>query len=86
MSRHHQRPGATAAATARRSWLACHPTRTCNLCGRPGADTVDHVVPLALGGADHPGNWQPAHRSCNSSAGATLGNQLRRPFTTSRAW
>lgn len=42
----------------------------CHLCSRPRADTIDHVVPVAWGGADHPANLKPAHRSCNSSKGA----------------
>ena len=42
----------------------------CHLCGRKGADTIDHVVPVAWGGSDHPANLKPAHRSCNSSKGA----------------
>jgi len=42
----------------------------CDLCGDLGADTIDHVVPVAWGGADHPSNLVPAHRSCNSRKGA----------------
>ncbi len=42
----------------------------CHLCGRLGADTLDHIVPLAAGGANEPGNWAPAHRSCNASKGS----------------
>ncbi|MDP9418988.1 MAG: HNH endonuclease [Actinomycetota bacterium] len=42
---------------------------TCHLCGQPGADTIDHVVPLAAGGANVASNWAPAHRSCNSRKG-----------------
>jgi 5-methylcytosine-specific restriction endonuclease McrA len=40
----------------------------CWICGQPGSDTLDHVVPLAddpSGGG--PDNWRPAHRRCNSS-------------------
>lgn len=44
--------------------------RTCHLCGKSGGDTIDHIVPVAWGGADHPANLKPAHRSCNSSKGA----------------
>ena len=34
--------------------------------------TVDHVVPLIHDGPMlEPSNWQPAHRSCNCSKGAT---------------
>lgn len=42
----------------------------CWLCGRSGADTIDHIVPVLWGGSDHPANLKPACRSCNSSRGA----------------
>lgn len=42
----------------------------CHLCGDPYADSIDHVVPVAIGGSDHPDNLRPAHTSCNSSKGA----------------
>ncbi len=41
----------------------------CALCGLPGADTVDHIVPVSLGGTHELGNLRPAHRKCNSSRG-----------------
>lgn len=41
--------------------------RPCFYCGADAADTVDHVVPLALGGTNYEGNLVPACRSCNSS-------------------
>lgn len=42
---------------------------TCHICGQPGADTKDHVIPLAAGGTNDPTNIRPAHRSCNSKKG-----------------
>lgn len=33
----------------------------CHVCGQPGSDTVDHVIPLAEGGQDIPGNLAPIH-------------------------
>ena len=33
----------------------------CHWCGNPGADQVDHVVPLAEGGADEDWNLAPIH-------------------------
>lgn len=53
---------------AYRGWVrATRPA--CWLCGEPGADTVDHVVPLASGGTNERSNLKPAHLSCNSAAG-----------------
>lgn len=43
----------------------------CHICGKPGADTADHILPKAL----YPelmweiDNARPAHRKCNSSRG-----------------
>jgi len=44
---------------------------TCHLCGRPGADTVDHIVPTSHDPARRwdVDNGRPAHRSCNSARG-----------------
>lgn len=44
----------------------------CHICGEPGADTLDHVIPLIAHGPNTPDNWKPAHRSCNSSKGGHL--------------
>lgn len=41
----------------------------CHLCGQPGADTLDHLVPLSKGGTNDPSNLRPAHRACNSRKG-----------------
>jgi hypothetical protein len=38
----------------------------CHICGQGGADAIDHIVPVAWGGSDHPSNLAPAHTSCNS--------------------
>jgi hypothetical protein len=63
-------------ARQRRAFLASS-DRVCGFCGGDGADTVDDVRPLILGGVDAPSNWRPAHARCNKSAGAKLGNKLR---------
>jgi len=57
----------------------------CWLCGLPGADTVDHILPLSR----HPelahdrANLAPAHLRCNSSKGASSG---RSTTAASRRW
>lgn len=37
----------------------------------PKAPTIDHIIPLAVGGDDTRANVQLAHFLCNSLAGAT---------------
>jgi 5-methylcytosine-specific restriction protein A len=50
------------------------------------ADQVDHITPLANGGAKYdPTNLRAACTHCNASLGATLGNQRRTQGTT-RSW
>ena len=41
----------------------------CHLCGKPGADSVDHLVPVSKGGNDSAINLKAAHLSCNMSRG-----------------
>jgi 5-methylcytosine-specific restriction endonuclease McrA len=58
----------------------------CWLCSKPGADTVDHVLPLSIYPelAHDISNLRPAHRSCNSSKGAGRNYQPKMP--RSRRW
>ena len=61
-------------AMIRRGRPACH------ICGLPidydlpyldpGEFVVDHIVPLAKGGADDLSNKAAAHRACNAAKGA----------------
>ena len=41
------------------------------------ATTVDHIVPIAEGGDDHPGNLRAACVPCNGRGGAALANGRR---------
>jgi hypothetical protein len=61
---------------------------SCWLCGgdvdqslggttKRGAPTIDHVVPLALGGSDRDENLRLAHFSCNSRRGAGRLNKMQ---------
>jgi len=60
---------------------------TCHLCGKrisktakrtgPDGATIDHLVPLSLGGSDEPANVAAAHRRCNNEKRArAVGEQL----------
>lgn len=46
---------------ARRRRILYRYLGTCHICGKQGADQVDHVVPLAEGGADDELNLAPIH-------------------------
>jgi len=39
--------------------------QTCHVCDGPGADQVDHVLPLAEGGADEEWNLASIHAGCH---------------------
>jgi 5-methylcytosine-specific restriction endonuclease McrA len=66
----HKRPAWAGTTDRLRGWarrdrnervLARH-GRVCHTCGMAGATEVDHVVPLAQGGADDETNLRPIHR------------------------
>ena len=42
----------------------------CHLCGLPGADSVDHLIPRSRGGDDTAANLKAAHNACNNRRGA----------------
>lgn len=42
----------------------------CILCGRPGANSADHIIPRKHGGDNSLWNLGPAHRNCNYSRGS----------------
>lgn len=66
----------------------------CGICGgeidynapqyHPLEFTVDHIVPVALGGADVLENKQAAHRHCNRQAGAKPKGDCTPPATVTR--
>ena len=51
----------------------------CHVCGRsaPPADQVDHVVPLAEGGADDETNLAPIHSACHVEKTQTEARRAR---------
>lgn len=69
----------------------------CGICGQPidyslhylqpMAYVVDHIIPLAKGGADTLDNKQAAHRACNRTKSDKLpGDDAPRTYVTSRQW
>ena len=64
----------------------------------PMGYVVDHVIPLARGGADTLENKQPAHRTCNEAKADKLPSELAaeaeaqaamagpRTYVTTRTW
>lgn len=67
--------------------IAARDLRRCHLCGKrvnmalsgldPLGPTIDHLVPLSLGGDDDPRNVALAHRICNVKRGTRGQVQLR---------
>lgn len=46
--------------------------KDCYLCGKSGANTVDHVIPIVKGGTNLIGNLRPAHKRCNKEKGHSI--------------
>lgn len=54
----------------------------CHLCNRLGADTADHLRPVALGGAWYDmSNLAAAHQRCNKQRGIKPPGQMRARLT-----
>jgi 5-methylcytosine-specific restriction protein A len=53
----------------------------CHICGLSVVGKpweVEHIIPLALGGADDESNWAPAHKACHAPKTAEdVGNIAR---------
>lgn len=47
---------------ARARYIIRRDDTICHVCGLPGADEADHIVPLAHGGADNADNMAAIHR------------------------
>lgn len=88
----HEQDGRASAAWKRQveQVYAIHGDR-CWLCGRPGANTVDHIVELDEGGSNDLSNLRPAHGEkhpewgCPGNFGRS-NTKKRAPRLTSRRW
>ena len=66
-------------------------TDICHICGEPGSDSTDHIIPRIRGGTDDPWNLRPAHHNVPNSHGIkcnrTKGDKIPEPrLTTTRDW
>lgn len=61
MSQYHARMHGRARQKRNNAILAVD--NTCHLCGHPGSDAIDHVIPLARGGTEERSNLRPAHHT-----------------------
>lgn len=73
-----RRSDTVASRTRRRRILAA--SDICHICGKPGADAVDHVVPLARGGSDTADNLKPAHHNVPPKCNRVKGDKLFAPI------
>lgn len=53
--------------------LLLAPNPPCALCGLPGADSADHIIPTSKGGTAHLSNLRPTHLTCNQQRGNRAG-------------
>lgn len=61
--------------------------RVCWLCGLPGANSADHVIPISKGGAVFDLlNLGPSHRRCNYSRGNRDPKGAEQIIEDGRAW
>jgi 5-methylcytosine-specific restriction endonuclease McrA len=69
----HRRRQAQHAIERMRDQIVARDGAICALCGEgvtAEERSIDHIMPVALGGSDDPENLQVAHRVCNSRKGA----------------
>lgn len=66
-----RRPGSTRQWRSTRTRILQRDQGVCGICGKPGADSVDHVLAVRNGGGDHDSNLRAAHLACNRQKGAS---------------
>lgn len=59
----------------------------CWLCGLPGANSADHIIPISLGGAVYDlDNLGPSHRKCNYARGNRAAAAASQPVENGEAF
>lgn len=83
-----RRKGSTTRWRKLRAYVLARDRYVCWICNMPGANSVDHKVPIARGGGDELINLAAAHLSCNDSKGTRLivGPKPGQQPVTSREW
>lgn len=78
-----RRKGSTNAWRKARAQVLVAAKYTCAICGQPARHDdpleVDHIIPHAYGGTDHPHNLRAAHRTCNRRRGTGGAGGPRKP-------
>jgi 5-methylcytosine-specific restriction enzyme A len=65
-SRRREKVTLSGSAQQKRSrWILERDDTICHVCGHAGAREVDHVTPIAEGGADDESNLRPIHEDCH---------------------
>lgn len=47
----------------------------CAICGKPGANEVDHIKPKSAGGTDDPSNLRAVHHACHHRKSSSEGGK-----------
>lgn len=69
-----------------RAYILERDRRICHVCGQGGATEVDHLIPVAEGGTDHPLNLRAIHqRPCHARKSAAEAARARSSRSTTRS-
>lgn len=68
-----------------RAWSEAYLGDKCAYCGGQ-ATTIDHLIPLSIGGNDNPSNWVAACQPCNSKKNARHPLEFLSEIAKSGSW
>lgn len=69
---------------ADRAFIYIRDGKRCLKCGSPDQLTIDHIVPVTMGGENHWTNYQTLCSPCNAAKGATIADY--RPTEDGQPW